>query len=109
MEENSGIEDLSLYFTAGAEYRTVETDSTYDNYGDSITPKSFGNKKSSFSSVNLIRGGDNILVTDTNKDLYLQLMVKHCTHGRFGRQASAVRQGVISVLPKTVLELFNGR
>jgi HECT-domain (ubiquitin-transferase) len=109
VEENSGIEDLSLYFTAGAEYRTVEVDSAYDNYSDCITPKSFGSKKSSFSSVNLIRGGDNILVTDANKDLYLQLMIKHCTYGRFGRQATAVRQGVISVLPKTVLELFNGR
>jgi hypothetical protein len=87
----------------------MEIDCTYDNFVDCITPKSFGGKKSSFCSVNLMRGGDNVLVTDANKDLYLQLMIKHCTYGRFGRQANAVRQGVISVLPKTVLELFNGR
>ena len=53
--------------------------------------------------------GGNTLVTDSNKAEYLSLMVRHCTVGRFGVQARAVREGLLSVLPAACLELFNSR
>ena len=56
-----------------------------------------------------MNGGENVLVTDKNKSKYLKLMVNHCTAGRFGLQAAAVRSGVLSVLPEPCLSLFNDR
>ena len=61
------------------------------------------------STVPLVAGGENKLVTDKNKGTYLELMVSHCTAGRFGVQARAVREGIMSVLPEPCLSLFNDR
>ena len=99
MESNTGVEDLSLYFTAASEYRVAHGP---DPSG--ILPLKFDPKKrtipefpmgskSVFVTVHLINNGDNKLVTDKNKGKYLELMVKHCTSARFGLQAKAVRTG----------------
>ena len=61
------------------------------------------------STVSLIAGGEDKLVTDKNKSTYVQLMVRHCIDGRFGVQARAVREGIMSVLPEPCLSLFNDR
>ena len=112
IEENSGVENLSLYFTASAQYRVTPTDQAlYANMSNTNHPKSFlnGSVKDTGCAVDLRPQGSDILVTDDNKSEYLSLMVKHCTVGRFGVQARAVREGLLSVLPAPCLELFNSR
>ena len=37
-------------------------------------------------------GGDQLAVTDENKAEYIALMVQHCSVGRMGPQAAAVRE-----------------
>lgn len=112
IEENSGVEDLSLYFTASALYRaTPSPQSLHANRSNTNNPKSFLNVsiKDTGCIVDLRPMGGNTLVTDSNKAEYLSLMVRHCTVGRFGVQARAVREGLLSVLPAACLELFNSR
>ena len=104
------MENLSLYFTAASEYRNAPLESTYTNLKGTSLPRSFSNeKKNILCVVPLVVGGENKLVTDKNKSEYLQLMVHHCTAGRFGLQAAAVREGILSVLPEPCLSLFNDR
>ena len=78
---------------------------------DTNHPKSFLNESIKVTGciVDLRPQGSEILVTDDNKAEYLSLMVRHCTVGRFGAQAKAVREGLLSVLPASCLELFNSR
>ena len=100
VEENSDSHHLSLYFTAAAEY-LQESHSTYEGI--------FPNRKGVLQSVELKPGGSEILVTDFDKKEYVALMVKHCTEGRFGVQATAVREGILDILPESCLEMFSDR
>lgn len=106
------MENLSLYFTASAQYRVTPTEKAlHENMSNTNHPKSFLNESIKLTGciVDLRPQGSEILVTDDNKAEYLALMVKHCTVGRFGAQAKAVREGLLSVLPASCLELFNSR
>jgi hypothetical protein len=51
-------------------------------------------KKDEIKIISLLKNGENILVTDKNKEKYINLMVRHLTEGRFGVQARAVRKGI---------------
>ena len=106
------MENLSLYFTAASEYRTpppLDSIHIQRNSGQRPTPSFLNNSKTVISTVSLIAGGEDKLVTDKNKSSYVQLMVRHCIDGRFGVQARAVREGIMSVLPEPCLSLFNDR
>ena len=100
VEENSDSHHLSLFFTAAAEY-LQESHSTYEGI--------FPYRNGVFKSVELKPGGSDVLVTDANKKEYVDLMVMHCTEGRFGVQASAVREGILDILPESCLEMFSDR
>jgi hypothetical protein len=36
-------------------------------------------------------------------------MIQHCTAGRFGKQADAVRKGILDVIPAGCLDMFTDR
>jgi HECT-domain (ubiquitin-transferase) len=100
VEENADSHHLSLFFTAAAEY-LQESHCTYEGI--------FPDRKGVLQSIELKPGGSDVLVTDLNKKEFVALMVMHCTEGRFGVQASAVREGILDILPESCLEMFNDR
>lgn len=61
-------------------------------------------------SVPLIENGDNILVTDENKEEYLKLMVNYkCKITETQSRMDALIKGILSVVPLEFLKIFNPR
>ncbi|KAG1693590.1 hypothetical protein DVH05_023354 [Phytophthora capsici] len=84
LRDNEGVEALALDFTA---YH-VGTD------GSVVT-------------VELKPGGNDIPVTDANKEEYLSLLLKHKMFGGVQEQLEALLQGLYDVLPRSLLAVFD--
>lgn len=91
--DSTGVEDFTLYFTAGE-----ATSST-------ATSADTGAGKSSVRVMELIPGGADVLVTDKNKHKYVSAMIQTVV-ARLQRQAAAIRRGLVAVLPEAALNLF---
>ena len=95
--EHSDVHELDLYFTT-----TTATSSMHSN-------KTTSTSNTTEKVIIMIENGDNILVTDTNKQLYIQKILEYKVINRLSTSAKCVRKGILAVIPEEVFNLFNFR
>lgn len=59
------------------------------------------------NGVPLIQDGENIEVTNENKDQYIELLIQYHNNNGIERQMKALKEGLFSVIPRSRFLIFN--
>lgn len=94
--DTEGVDDLTLYFTAG-----LAASNSNNN------AKVGADSNTAVRVVELIPGGTDVLVTDKNKHKYVAAIIKTVIVSRLQRQSTAIRKGIIRVIPEAAFNLFS--